>query len=499
MKVMIARLNHETNTFSPVPTPLAAFGNDGPAFGAQAYEDNKGKRTAMSAFIDLAEANGTSLVTPVSATAYPSGRVDAAAYRTLCDAIVAGARGCGAILLDLHGAMAVESTDDGEGDLLERLRQQTPDVPIAVALDLHGNVTPKMMANADVIVSFKTYPHVDMYETGEHAGRILFGWLNGGPHPVMAWRRLPLMTHTLRSATAEGAMRDAVEAARRAEARGMLGVSVLAGFALADIPAPCLSVVVVGAGEQAQAEQAATEMAQGIWAARDGFFYDSEPLANSLARAAELAGGASKPVLLLDHGDNCMSGGTCDTMEVLMAAVDAGLTGIVAGLYCDPEAVAALTTAGEGARVEILVGNKRPIPAIGRPAAPVRLRGVVGAVTDGQYVITGPTYTGQTACMGRSAVLDIGAAKLVITERTHEPWDLGVFESMGLDPRQARFVLVKSRMYCRPVFEPISQALVECGSAGVTSSDFSLFPYERRRRPLYPLEPMAPSDYDPAA
>ena len=171
----------------------------------------------------------------------------------------------------------------------------------------------------------------------------------------------------------------------------------------------------------------------------------------------------------------------------------------MAGLYCDPEAVAALTAAGEGARVEILVGNKRPIPAIGRPAAPVLLRGVVGAVTDGQYVITGPTYTGQTACMGRSAVLDIGAAQLVITERTHEPWDLGVFESMGLDPRQARFVLVKSRMYCRPVFEPISQALVECASAGVTSSDFSLFPYERRRRPLYPLEPMAPSDYDPAA
>ncbi|CAB3630972.1 M81 family metallopeptidase [Achromobacter pestifer] len=500
MKVMIARLNHETNTFSPVPTPLAAFGNDGPVFGAQAYDDNKGKRTAMSAFIDLAEANGASLATPVSATAYPSGRVDAKAYRELCDAIVAGAQGCAAIFLDLHGAMAVESTDDGEGDLLERLRQQTPDVPIAVALDLHGNVTPKMMANADVIVSFKTYPHVDMYETGEHAGRILFDWLNGGSRPVMAWRRLPLMTHTLRSATAQGAMRDAVQAARQAEAAGALGVSVLAGFALADIPDPCLSVVVVaGAGGQVQAEQVAADMARDIWAARDGFFYEGEPLADSLARAVELSCGASKPVLLLDHGDNCMSGGTCDTMEVLMAAVDAGLTGIVAGLYCDPEAVEALTQAGEGTRVELWVGNKRPIPAIGRPAAPVLLRGVVGAVTDGQYVITGPTYTGQTASMGRSAVLDIGAAQLVITEKTHEPWDLGVFESMGLDPRRARFVLVKSRMYCRPVFEPISQALVECGSAGVTSSDFSLFPYERRRRPLYPLDPMALSDYDPAA
>ncbi|GLK94036.1 microcystinase C [Achromobacter xylosoxidans] len=499
MKVMIARLNHETNTFSPVPTPLSAFGNDGPAFGDQAYDENKGKRTAMSAFIDIAEANGATLVTPVSATAYPSGRVSAQAYRELCDAIVAGARGCGAILLDLHGAMVAETTDDGEGDLLERLRRQTPDVPIAVALDLHGNVTPKMMANADVIISFKTYPHVDMYETGEHAGRILYDWLNGGPRPVMAWRRLPLMTHTLRSATGQGAMRNAVRAARRAEeGGGILGVSVLAGFALADIPDPCLSVVVVGSGTQEQAERTAAAMATTIWAERDGYFYDSEPLGESLARAAELARGADKPVLLLDHGDNCMSGGTCDTMEVLVAAVEAGLTGIIAGLYCDPEAVEALAAAGEGSQVELPVGNKLPIPAIGRPAAPVRLRGVVRAVTNGEYVITGPTYTGQTACMGRSAVLDIGAAQLVITERTHEPWDLGVFESMGLDPRRARFVLVKSRMYCRPVFEPISQALVECASAGVTSSDFALFPYERRSRPLYPLDAMAPSDYHPA-
>ena len=256
----------------------------------------------------------------------PSGRVDGAAYRELCDRIVAAAPGCDALLLDLHGAMAVETTDDGEGDLLERLRRAAPGVPVAVALDLHGNVTQKMVDNADVIISFKTYPHVDMYETGEHAGRILFDWLAGGPRPALAWRRLPLMTHTLRSATAEGAMREAVQAARQAEQGAVLGVSVLAGFALADIPAPCLSVVAVGAGEagRAAAERAVTALADAIWANRDGFYYRSEPLADSLARAARLAEGANKPVLLLDHGDNCMSGGTCDTMDVLMAALDAG-------------------------------------------------------------------------------------------------------------------------------------------------------------------------------
>lgn len=497
MKVMIARMNHETNTFSPVPTPLSAFGNDGPTYDAAAYEENHGKRTAMSAFIDLAEAQGATLVTPVSATAYPSGRVDGQAYRELCDRISAAAVGCDALLLDLHGAMAVETTDDGEGDLLERLRQQAPGVPIAVALDLHGNVTQKMIDNADVIVSFKTYPHIDMYETGDHAGRILFDWLAGGPRPRMAWRRLPLMTHTLRSNTAEGAMRRAVQAARGAEAGGMLGVSVLAGFALADIPDPCLSVIVVAAGDAEAADRVAAGLAAAIWDDRDGFVYEAEPLAASLDRAIALARGADRPVLLLDHGDNCMSGGTCDTMDVLVAAVDAGLSGIVAGLYCDPEAVAAMIEAGQGARVELPVGNKLPIPTIGRPAKPVTLTGTVRAITDGSYVITGPTYTGQTVCMGRSAVLDIGAAQLVVTERTHEPWDLGVFESLGIDPREARFILVKSRMYCRPVFVPISCALVECDSPGVTSSDFSLFPYQRRNRPRYPLEPFKPAQVSP--
>lgn len=496
MKILIARMNHETNTFSPVPTPLSSFGNAGPTYDADAYAENKGKRTAMSAFIDAAEARGATLVTPISATAYPSGRVDAQAYRTICDAIIGAARGCDAILLDLHGAMAVQTTDDGEGDLLAALRAAHPGIPTAVALDLHGNVTQKMVDNAEIIVSFKTYPHVDMYETGAHAARLLLGSIDGTCRPVMAWRRLPLITHTLRSNTAEGAMRDAVQAARQAEANGVLGVSVLAGFGLADIAAPCLSVIVVADGDRALAEATATQMAETIWRNRDGFFYESEPLDASLARARALAERAAQPILLLDHGDNCMSGGTCDTMDVLQAALRAGLTGIVAGLICDPEAVARMTEAGMDATIRLPVGNKRDIPDIGRHEASPVLQGVVRAVTDGTYVISGPTYTGQTACMGRTAVLDTGAAQIVITERPHEPWDLGVFESVGIDPRQATYILAKSRMYCRPVFVPITAALVECDSPGVTSSDYALFPFQRLSRPVYPLDRMPLDSYD---
>lgn len=490
MKILIARMNHETNTFSPVATPLAAFGGNGPAWGEDAYRENKGMRTAMSAFIDLAEREGAQIVTPVSASANPSGPVAAAAYAAICEAIVAAAPGCDAVLLDLHGAMVAEQTPDGEGDLLERVRAALPDAPVAVALDLHGNVTQKMIDHADVIVSFKTYPHVDMYETGEHAARLLFARMKGHARPVLAWRRPPLLTSTLRSSSADGAMRRAVEAARAAEAEGMLAVSVLAGFSLADIPAPCISVVVVGDGDAAVAEAVAERIARQIWDERGEFVYRSPPLAESVARAAQLAQeaqGTGKPVLLLDHGDNCMSGGTCDTMDLLEAALAQGLTGMVSGPLCDPEAVAALIVAGVGARVTLGIGNKLARKGA-VPRVPFMATGVVRAITDGEYVITGPTYTGQRAYMGRAAVLDTGAATLVVTERTHEPWDLGVFESVGIDPRRARFLLLKSRMYCRPVFVPIAAALVECDSRGVTGSDYGLFHYTRLARPVYPLD-----------
>jgi len=490
MKVLIARMNHETNSFSPVPTPLSAFGRNGPSYDTDALRENHGARTAMAAFIDLAEAHDATMITPLSAWANPSGPVDARAYDLMCQSILDRVPGCDAIFLDLHGAMVAENSDDGEGDLLARVRAAAPHTPIAVALDLHGNLTEAIVRNADVVVAFKTYPHVDMYETGAHAGRLLWDMIAGRRRPVMAWRRLPLMSHTLRSATGDGAMHDAVAAARGEEAAGLAAASVLAGFGLADIPYPCVSVVTVADGDPAQAEAAADRLAAQIWASREGFTYHSEPLADSLKRACALADKAQgRPVLLLDHGDNCNSGGTCDTTAVLQAALAQGMHGILAGPLCDPQAVATMVAAGVGAHLTLPLGNKRSLAAIGVHAQPMQAGGVVRAISDGEYVISGPTYTGMRVSMGRSAVLDMGAACVAVSEHPHEPWDLGVFESLELDPRQARFLLLKSRMYCRPAFVPISAGLVECDSPGVTTSDYRVFPYQRRSRPLYPLEP----------
>jgi microcystin degradation protein MlrC len=465
MRVVLARMNHETNTFSPVPTPIEAFGPDGPTFGAAALAEARGTRTGLGAFIDACEARGCDLRVAVNATANPSGPVDDDAFERMSTAIVdAVARaaedgGCDAILLDLHGAMVTRGIEDAEGELLRRVRAVAPRAPLGVALDLHGNVTAAMAGHADVMVGFKTYPHVDMHETGAHAARLLFDFVEGRSRPVTAWAQVPLLSHTLMSGTeTAGAMQRAVGRARTLERDGLLAVSVFAGFSLADIRDAGMSVVVVGNGDRMAAQRAAYAHPPG-------------------------------PVLLLDHGDNVMSGGTCDVMAVLAECRRQGLTRIAMGPVCDPEVVAQAVAAGVGQAVDLAVGNKRPL-GLPDSAPPERIQGRVRALTDGRFRITGPIYTGQAANMGRTAVIEADDVTLTVTERTMEPLDTGVFTSAGVDPARHDYLILKSRMYCRPVFVPLAHAVVECDSRGVTSSDYSLFAFRRVRRPIYPLDPL---------
>ncbi|WP_414475221.1 M81 family metallopeptidase [Microvirga sp. M2] len=492
MRFVVARMNHETNTFSPVPTPLASFN---PRWGRDALQAGEGSSTAMGAFLAFAEERGAEVSTPVFATANPSGPVADDAFEAMAAAIVdAVGQGCDAVLLDLHGAMVTESLDDGEGALLARIRAVAPDVPVGVALDLHGNITARMVANADVLVGFKTYPHVDMAETGAHVARLVGRMLDERLAPQRAWCHPPQLAHTLRMNTGvPGAMQDAIFAAREAEARpGVLAVSVFGGFPIADIPEAGVSVIAVA--ETADlAVKAARDVGRLLWERRAEFVYHEEPLSRSITAARAAAGRAGQgPVLLLDHGDNCMSGGTCDTMDVLGEALEQGLDDIVAGPICDPDAVAAMMAAGVGARIALGIGNRVAMPRIGVSKRPLELDGVVQVLGDGEYTISGPTYTGMRCSMGRAAVLDTGRARVLVTELPHEPWDLAVFTSVGLDPRACRYLILKSRMYCRPVFEPVARAVVECASRGVTSSDYKLFRFEKLARPIYPLQEDVP-------
>lgn len=487
MRLVLARLNHETNSFSPVPTPLAAFS---PLWGSEAKAAADGLPAALGGLYVFAKDLGASIEVPLIAHANPSGPVDDAAFDQMADAILAAvAKGCDGILLDLHGAMLTQSHDDGEGELLARIRGIAPDTPIGVALDLHGNITQKMLDNCDAIVGFKTYPHVDMVETGTHLARVMAPILQGGPRPAMALSHPPMLAATLRmNSSVPGAMADLIAMARDAETReGVQAVTVFGGFPISDLPETGFSVVAV-AQTPALAQQVASQIGRAAWQRRAEFVYDEEALPQSLERAIALADG-SAPVLLLDHGDNCNSGATCDVMDVLEALLARGQDGIVVGPIADSETVAQMFAAGVGASVTVQLGNKTPAKGLPPPHAPLALTGKVTALSDGRYKVTGPIYHGQILSMGRAAALDIGAARIVICEQPHEPLDLGVFNAVGIDALNARLLHLKSRMYSRPVFEPLSKAVIECASSGVSSSNYDLYAFRKLSRPIYPIDP----------
>ena len=492
MKFLIARFNHETNTFSPVATPLESFQ---PLYGEDALNDQRNARTAMGAFIRLAEEQPDhQLITPLSATANPSGTVAAEAYTKLSQCILdALSEQPDAILLDLHGALVAENAADGEGELLKKIRAIAPDVPIAVALDLHGNVTQTMVNNADIIVSFKTYPHVDMAETGEHAGRLMMDLLSGQSRPITRWKQLPLLSHTLRSNTNEGSMQRAVEAARQGELeQGVLAVSIMAGFSLADFADAGMSVIVVTDNDEQLAESVANRIAQQIWQEREGFVYHSPPLKESLERARELhAAEGDGPILLLDHSDNVMSGGTCDTMDVFATALIKHLTPIVVGPICDPKAVQRLWKLRPTDVVRLDLGNHIQLAHQTKKKKSLSLVGVLRAKSDGEFIVAGPIYNGAKVSMGRTVLFDTIDALIVICEQRTEPFDMGIFSCVGLDPAKYDYLLLKSRMYCRPVFGAIAKGLVECDSdtGGPTSSNYAFFPFTQLRRPMFPLDP----------
>lgn len=490
LRAVIAMMHHETNTFSPVPTPLARFGSPDVPTGREVYRRFKGTGTGLGAFLDAAEAAGMEIQTPIAGNAAPSGPVESVAYDQMCDAICAAiVKGCDVCFLDLHGAMVTESTDDGEGSLLKRIRQIAPGLPIAVSLDLHANLTDEIVRNCTVLVGYKTYPHLDMYETGAHAARIMLRALKGAVKPVMSWGQRPILAQTLRMGHDDRPMGPLLTQARAEEANGLLAASVFGGFPLADILHAGLSVVTVADGSHSAAEAACERLLSAAWQEKTEWIFRSEPLAASITRAKSLTGG---PVILLDHADNAASGGTQDVMAVLREALDQGLQDIAMFGVCDPEAVVAMEAAGVGKEISLGLGGKADMPAIAMTGQPLHLTGRVRAITDGNFPITVPMGRGTIASMGKTAVFDTGQAQIVVCSRHTEPYDPGCFRSVGIEPTAKRYLILKSRIHYRAGFRAITKHEIPCNGIGVTSSDNRLFAFKKVRRPIYPLDPDCP-------
>ena len=490
MKLVLAQMKHETNTFSPVPTPLARFGHgrDGPWEGREALEEFKGTGTALGAFIDLAERAGAEIVLPVAAQAWPSARVAQEAFEHIAGRIVrAVAQGCDAVLLDLHGAMVTERFDDGEGELLARIRRAAPRVPIGVAHDMHANLFPATGRTASALAGYQTYPHVDMYETGIRAAKPVLDSLSGKSRPVLAFGHKPMLPHVMRQSSLDSPNRDIQARARQMERQGALAASFFVGFPHADIPYAGASAVVVTDGDPELAQRYRDELLDMAWASREQFVYRPERLEISMEKAKNLN---ARPLVLLDHYDNCASGGTMDTMTVLAALLGAQVEEAAAFAICDPQAVVQMKHAGIGARVSLVLGGKVDMPSLGLKGEPRRVEGTVKRIVDGLYRNEGPMARGELIDMGPTAVFDTGRIEIVVTSRQVEPYDIAAFRAVGIDPAQKRYLMLKSRVHWRAGLGHIAKAVIECAGTGVCTSDYSQLNFQRVRRPVYPLDAM---------
>jgi len=496
-RFVTAVFSHETNTFSPIQTPLEAFGRfsggNGPVSGDAALAAYRGTNTSVAAFIDIADEVGAELNFAIAAQATPSGTADDTVVEHVADAVCEAVNaGCDGLFLDLHGGMVTKGYDDPEGELLRRIREVAPDLPICVAFDFHTNMSQATAENATVITGYRTYPHIDNYETGDRAGRTLLRALKGEVDPIILWHPLPLMTHLNCQTPSRQPMKDIMDMAIAAEADGrVLNASVLGGWPLADIPHVGVHGVVVADRPQANEAQALLmDLMAMTWDRRDDFFFAVEPVEDSIARARKMTDG---PIVLADHGDVGGSGGSTDVPVVLDEVIRQGLEDVCAGPFWDPDTVTQMVAAGIGAEVTVQFGGRIDFPAIKLKGEPLKLTGTVRRITDGKFVVTGPKNTGIHEDLGLTAVLDIGNIEIVICSTRHEPYDLGVFTHAGIDPAQKKFILIKSRQHFRAGFEPILKDVVMVSGPGICTSDYSQFPWKNVRRPVYPLD----RDVDP--
>ena len=489
-RVLIAGFKHETNTFSKLKTDLAAYRARLLVHGEAIRETFAGTRTEIAAFLDAAARHGWQPILSVAADASPSGTVTREAFDTIASDILAAIDREGvpnAVLLNLHGAMVAEGAPDGEGELLRRLRRKIGRaVPIGVTLDLHANVTDDMARLADVIVSYKTYPHVDLYETGTECADLIARALSGEIRPTVSVARGALLSGLDHGrTTAPGPMREMLAEARRLhDEPGVLSTSINAGFSMADMVDAGPSAVIVGDGRDERYQEMAERLVALMWESRH---VATVPLV-SAARAIEVAkskGRPGGPVLIADFADNPGGGGYGDSTGLLKAMLDAGLKDAAFASIYDPQSAATCHAAGAGARLSLCIGG-RIDPLFGPP---IEAEAEVVRLTDGRFRYEGQMQHGVPVDLGPSALIRIGGVEIVIASRRYQNYDLQFFKSFGIDPASRATVAVKSAQHFRAAYGPLASEIVVVDDGnGLTSENLKKLPYAQVRRPVYPLD-----------
>ncbi|WP_421696255.1 M81 family metallopeptidase [Aestuariivirga sp.] len=492
--VLTAEFAHESNTFKKGLTTLDDFKAETYLIGDAAIAERGDANTELAGFLDAAREKGWSVNHVISAHAGPGARVARAAYEDIagkiCEAIKANVAQLDGILLSLHGAMVPEFCEDGEGELLSRIRAITgPDMPIAVCLDLHANCTPLMCELAEIVLSYKTYPHIDMRERGLQAGRILESHMAGETRPRTLRAHRPMLDEINGGRSDEGPMVPLYAKAREAESEpGILAVSINAGFSDADIRdvGPTVTVTFDSRlpAAEPRARAIAEEIANGIWEAR----FTSVNSYLSVEEAADVAchfDAANGPLIIADYSDNPGSGAYGDSTNLLKAMLEAGVVNAAFGPMIDPQAAAFLHTHKVGDRVRLSLGGKND-PAFG--GGPLDVTGEIVVLSNGDMICDGPILGGLHHSYGVTAVLRVQGIDVLVVTGNSQILDQQQFKAFGIMPGEKAVIALKSMQHFRAAFEPIAGKVIVCDSGALSTPRYERRTYRNAPRPIFPLD-----------
>jgi len=491
MKIAVGGFQHETNTFAPMKADWNAFEQadswPGLQVGAPLLTACLGMNIPLGGFLEAGAQLGHSFEPLAWCSATPSGYVTRDAYERITALILERLAKAGgtvdAVYLDLHGAMVAEHLEDGEGALLRAVRGVVgQDFLIVASLDLHANITQAMVDASDFLTAYRTYPHVDMAETGRRAARVLHQMATENKRPAKAFYKpdflIPLtgscsLVEPAASIYAEIEKLDP----QPGKNEGILGASFATGFSPADI-SECGPALLVYGAHTSPVQQTLDQLRERIVGSEPDF---SAPLltpeeAIEWALANQSVRG---PVVVADTQDNPGAGGNGDTVGILKALISANAADVIIGVLYDPVAAAAAHEAGEGTQMSVELGAHTGGAA---EETPVSANFKVLRVSDGEFDAIGPYYDGIRLSLGPTALLEIGGVKIVVGSKKVQCADQAMFSHMGLDPRKQKIIVVKSSVHFRADFEPIASEVLVVASPGPNPADHRDLTYKNLRK-----------------
>ncbi len=502
MNIFVAGFHHETNTFAPSPADWEAFtcgaGYPGYSRGEAMLAKMRTSSMPIAGFAAEALEHGWTLQPSVWAGAMPSNRVSLHAFERICGEIIEDLQkgGFEAIYLDLHGAGVAEIADDAEGELLSRMRAVVgPDMPLIASLDLHANVTQAMLTHTTAMTAFRTYPHVDMRETGARAAQMLARRLTpDAPARLCHYKRVPFLLPLNAQCTlmepAAGVIRELVKLEAESTAESELELNFAMGFSAADF-SEC-GPVLFGYGTDASAVRSAVwHLHAKVVAERAHWAIELLTPADAVEQAIALAASNIAPVVIADTQDNPGAGGDANTTGLLHALIAARagerLEGRVAlGLLFDPESARAAHAAGIGATVTMQLGRAVATWDGALTEPPVQAAATVLALSDGEVDLHGPMTAGNHVVLGLCACVAIDGIRVLISSGKMQMLDTDLYRFLGVAPEQMKLLVVKSSVHFRAAFTPIASAILVARSPGPMAADPGDLPWQHL------LEGMAP-------